>query len=152
MNYWLMKSEPAAFSFEDLKKVKTTCWDGVRNYQARNFLRDSMKKGDLAFFYHSNTDEPCVMGICEIIKEGYPDHTAFDPENIHFDPKGDMNEPVWYMVDVRYKAELKNPVALARIKENEKHQNMKLVQKGNRLSITPVSRDEFDEILRMGSK
>ncbi len=151
--YWLVKSEPEVFSINDLGKIKnkTTCWDGVRNYQARNYLRDEMKKGDLVLFYHSNTDPTAVMGVCEVVKEGYPDHTAFDPENIHYDPKSSPENPAWYMVDIKLKEIFKTPVLLDAIKLNGKLKEMKLVQKGNRLSVMPVTRIEFEEICEMGS-
>jgi len=151
--YWLVKSEPEVFSINDLGKIKnkTTCWDGVRNYQARNYLRDEMKKGDLVLFYHSNTDPTAVMGVCEVVKEGYPDHTAFDPENIHYDPKSSPENPAWYMVDIKLKEIFKTPVLLDAIKLNGKLKEMKLVQKGNRLSVMPVTRIEFEEICRIGS-
>jgi predicted RNA-binding protein with PUA-like domain len=152
-NYWLIKSEPDVFSFDDLKKSKnkTTYWDGVRNYQARNFLRDEMKKGDLVLFYHSNSDPLAVMGVCEVVKEGYPDHTQFDPDNDHYDPKADTNNPTWMMVDVKFKQEFKNPVTLDEIKANPKLKNMRLIQRGNRLSVMPVTKEEFHEIIKMGS-
>lgn len=152
IKYWLVKSEPDVFSWNDLKKCKnqTTYWDGVRNYQARNFLRDEMKKGDLVLFYHSNADPLVVMGICEVVKEGYPDHTQFDPDNAHYDPKADPKSPTWYMVDVKLKKEFKNPVTLDEIKLNPKLKNMKLIQRGNRLSVMPVTKEEFDEIVKMG--
>lgn len=151
--YWLVKSEPEVFSVTDLGKIKnkTTCWDGVRNYQARNYLRDEMKKGDLVLFYHSNTDPTAVMGVCEVVKEGYPDHTAFEPENIHYDPKSSPQNPAWYMVDIKLKEIFNTPVLLDVIKLNGKLKEMKLVQKGNRLSVMPVTRIEFEEICRMGS-
>lgn len=154
MKYWLVKSEPEVFSFNDLKgsRNKTTCWDGVRNYQARNYLRDEMKKGDLVLFYHSNSDPTAIMGVCEVVKEGYPDQTAFDPENIHFDLKSSPQNPVWFMVDIKMKEELKRPVTLEAVKLNAKLKDMKLVQKGNRLSVMPVSKEEFDEIRRMGGR
>jgi predicted RNA-binding protein with PUA-like domain len=150
--YWLIKSEPEDFSFDDLKKNKnkTTYWDGVRNYQARNFLRDEMKKGDLVLFYQSNADPLAVMGVCEVVKEGYPDHTQFDPDNDHYDPKADPNNPTWIMVDVKFKQEFKNPVTLDEIKANSKLKNMRLIQRGNRLSVMPVTKAEFDEIVKMG--
>ena len=102
--YWLLKSEPDVFSIEDLAKAKnkTTHWDGVRNYQARNFLRDSIKKGDLVFFYHSNSEPSAIAGIAEVVKEGYPDFTAFDPDDPHFDPKSKKDQPTWYMVDIKH--------------------------------------------------
>ncbi|HSL89163.1 MAG TPA: EVE domain-containing protein [Ignavibacteriaceae bacterium] len=152
-NYWLVKSEPEEFSFEDLikSKNKTTYWDGVRNYQARNFLRDEMKKGDLVLFYHSNSDPLAVMGVCEVVKEGYPDHTQFDPDNDHYDPKAAHENPTWIMVDIKFKQEFNNPVKLDAIKSNPKLKNMKLIARGNRLSVMPVSKEEFDEIVKMGS-
>jgi predicted RNA-binding protein with PUA-like domain len=104
-NYWLFKSEPNVFSIADLEKAakSTTCWDGVRNYQARNFLRDTIKVGDQVLFYHSNADPPAIVGIAEVVKEGYPDDTAFDAKNIHYDPKSKKAEPTWFMVDIKHK-------------------------------------------------
>lgn len=150
--FWLVKSEPDVFSFSDLKQSKNqnTYWDGVRNYQARNFLRDEMKKGDLVLFYHSNADPLAVMGVCEVVKEGYPDHTQFDPDNDHYDPKADPKNPTWMMVDVKFKQEFKHPVTLDAIKSNSKLKNMKLIARGNRLSVMPVTKEEFDEIVKMG--
>jgi predicted RNA-binding protein with PUA-like domain len=152
--YWLVKTEPSVFSWNDLKKSKnqTTFWDGVRNYQARNYLRDEMKIGDLVLFYHSNADPLAVMGICEVVKEGYPDHTQFDPNNIHYDEKASPSNPTWFMVDIKLKEEFKNPVTLEQIKTNPKLREMKLVQKGNRLSVMPITKTEFDEIVKMGMK
>lgn len=152
--YWLMKTEPSVFSWEDLKisKDQTTFWDGVRNYQARNYLRDEIKIGDEVLFYHSNSDPLAVMGVCEVVKEGYPDHTQFDPHNIHYDEKSDPSNPTWFMVDIKLKKEFKNPVTLEQIKSNPKLKNMKLVQKGNRLSVMPVTKEEFKEIVKMGTK
>jgi len=151
-NYWLFKSEPEDFSWNDLKKSKnkTTYWDGVRNYQARNFLRDEMKKGDLVLFYHSNAEPLAVMGICEVVKEGYPDHTQFDKKNHHHDPKADPKNPTWMMVDIKLVKEFRAPVTLEQIKANPKLKNMKLIQRGQRLSIQPVTKAEWDEILKMG--
>jgi len=152
--YWLVKSEPEAFSLDDLKKSKnqTTCWDGVRNYQARNYLRDEMKKGDLVLFYHSGSNALAVMGTCEVVKEGYPDYTQFDPENDHYDPKADHKNPTWIMVDIQFVKEFKTPVTLVAIKSNPKLKNMKLIARGNRLSVMPVTKEEFDEIEKMGNK
>ncbi len=152
--YWFIKSEPSVFSFDDLKKStnQTTFWDGVRNYQARNFLRDEMKKGDLVLFYHSNANPLAVMGICKVVKEGYPDHTQFDPDNDHYDSKADPNNPTWIMIDVKFVKEFKTPVTLDSIKSNPKLKNMKLIARGNRLSVMPVTKEEFDEIERMGDK
>jgi predicted RNA-binding protein with PUA-like domain len=150
-NFWLVKSEPDVFSIEDLKrsKNKTTCWDGVRNYQARNYLKNEMKVGDEVLFYHSNTEPPAVVGVCKVVKEGYADHTQFDPEDKHFFPSADPKNPIWYMVDVQFLKQLKKPVTLADIKANRKLKNLKLVKRGNRLSVMPVQKEEFDEILKM---
>jgi predicted RNA-binding protein with PUA-like domain len=143
MNYWLMKSEPDAFSIDDLARApkKTTCWDGVRNYQARNMLRDQMKKGDLAFFYHSNCEVPGIVGVVEIVREGYPDHTAFDPEDHHFDPKSDPENPRWFMVDVKLKKKFSRVVSLRELKActDKSLSGFQLLAKGNRLSVMPVT-------------
>jgi len=150
--YWLVKSEPNAFSIDDLAKSKnkTTCWDGVRNYQARNFIRDEMKIGDEVLFYHSNTDPNAVVGYCEVVKEGYPDDTQFDPEHKHYFPKADPKNPPWFMVDIKLVKKFRNPITLAEIKANIKLKDMRLVQRGNRLSVMPVDKKEFEEILKMG--
>ena len=149
--YWLIKSESDVFSIDDLEKAenKTTYWDGVRNYQARNYMRDEMKIGDKVLFYHSNSEPNAAAGVCEIVKEGYPDFTAYDAENKHYDPKSTMENPTWYMVDVKFVKKFKNAVTLAEIKENPKLQDMKLVQRGNRLSVMPVLKEEFDEVVKM---
>jgi predicted RNA-binding protein with PUA-like domain len=143
MAYWLMKSEPGVFGIDDLAKSprKTTHWDGVRNFQARNFMRDEMRRGDLAFFYHSSCDEPGVVGIVEIVKEGYPDRTAFDKDDDHFDPDSDPANPRWYMVDVRMKRKFRRTITLATLREHEQRalKGLALLKRGNRLSITPVS-------------
>jgi predicted RNA-binding protein with PUA-like domain len=151
--YWLVKSEPTVFSIDDLKNGKngTTHWDGVRNYQARNFMRDVMKKGDPVLFYYSNTDPNAVAGICEVVKEGYPDHTQFDPESPHFFPSSDPKNPVWYMVDIKFKSKFKKQVTLNEIKANPKLKKMRLIQRGNRLSVMPVEKAEFEEIVKMGN-
>jgi predicted RNA-binding protein with PUA-like domain len=150
MNYWLMKSEPESFSIADLKSrpKKTEHWDGVRNYQARNFMR-AMKKGDLAFFYHSSCETPGVYGIIEIARVAYPDHTAWDPENHHYDPKSTPERPLWDMVDVRFQREFKRPVTLSAIKAQAVLKYMRLVQRGSRLSIMPVSAKEWNIILKL---
>jgi predicted RNA-binding protein with PUA-like domain len=153
MDYWLMKSEPDAFSIADLKSrsKKTEHWDGVRNYQARNFMR-AMKKGDLAFFYHSSCEVPGVYGIIEIARAAYPDHTAWDPENRHYDPKSTPERPLWFMVDVRFKRELKKPVTLTAIKMQPALKQMRLVQRGSRLSVMPVSAKEWNTILKLAEE
>lgn len=150
--YWLVKSEPSAFSIDDLakSKSKTTHWDGVRNYQARNFMRDEMKKGDLVLYYHSNAEPTAVVGVCEIVKEGYPDFTAFDPDDKHFDPKSKKDKPTWIMVNLKLIKKFKTQVSLASIKEHPKLQEMRLVQRGNRLSVMPVAKKEFDIIVKLG--
>ena len=151
MQYWLMKSEPSEFGIDDLKNrpQKTEPWDGVRNYQARNMMRDDMKKGDLVFFYHSNCDEPGIVGIMTIAKEGYPDTTAFDPKDKHYDPKSDPDKPRWFHVDVKYKRKLIRTITLAEMREHKALQDMRLLQKGNRLSIMPVTKKEWDYILSL---
>ena len=151
MKYWLVKSEPEVFSIDDLSKSKnkTTYWDGVRNYQARNFIRDEMKLGDKVLFYHSNTEPNAVVGICEVVKEAYPDFTAFDPKDIHYDPKSKKESPAWFMVDLKFEEKFSKPVTLQEIKTNKKLQKMRLVQPGNRLSVMPVEKEEFDEIVKL---
>jgi predicted RNA-binding protein with PUA-like domain len=151
MPYWLVKSEPDEFSIDDLYKApkRTEHWDGVRNYQARNFMRDGMKKGDEVFFYHSNCDTPGIVGIAKVAREAYPDHTAFDPDDPHYDPKSDPDDPRWLMVDVKYVRKLKRTIPLSELKENPKLENMALVRKGNRLSVMPVSEQEWNAILDM---
>lgn len=150
--YWLIKSDPGEFSIQDLKKCKdkTTYWNGVRNYQARNFMRDEMKNGDGVLFYHSNAEPNAVVGICEIAHEGYPDHTQFDPDDIHFFPSAKEEDPTWFMVDVKFVKKFKRPVTLDEIKRNPKLMNMRLLQKGTRLSVMPVTREEFDEVVKIG--
>lgn len=150
-NYWLIKSEPDVYSIDDLEKDKKTYWDGVRNYQARNFMRDEMKKGDQVIFYHSNTEPPAAVGICEVVKEGYPDFTAFDPDDNHYDPKSKEDNPTWMMVDVKFLKKFNKLVPITDMKENPKLKDMKLVQRGNRLSVMPLTKSEFDEIIKMGS-
>ena len=151
MNHWLVKSEPDVFSFADLLKApkRTTCWDGVRNYQARNTLRDQMKTGDRVFYYHSNAEPSGIAGICEVVREGYPDHTAFDPTDPHFDPKSRRDEPTWYMVDVRAVAAFPRLVTLAELKGVKGLEKMALVQKGSRLSVQPVTRKEWEIVCRI---
>ncbi len=149
--YWLLKSDATVFSIDDLEKCKnkTTYWDGVRNYQARNFLRDDMKIGDQILFYHSNSEPNEIVGVCEVVKEGYPDFTAFDPNDIHYDPKSKKENPTWIMVDIKLLKKFKKGISLEEIKKNELLSNMRLVQRGNRLSVMPVEKKEFDEILKM---
>jgi len=154
MNYWLMKSEPDVFSFEDLKSrpKQTEPWDGVRNYQARNFMRDAMKVGDPILFYHSNTTPPGVAGIAEVASEPYPDPTAFDKNSNYYDPKSHRDNPRWVLIDVRYKADLKRLVSLEEMKVMPELVDMRVLQRGNRLSITPVSKAEFQAIVAAARK
>lgn len=152
MHYWLMKSEPDEFSIQALKNRphQTEGWDGVRNYQARNFMRDDMREGDLAFFYHSNTQVPGVVGIMRITREGYPDDTAFDPQDPHYDPKSDPDKPRWYRVDVTFERELARVIPLAEIKDHaDELEDLPLVRKGNRLSVMPIEKKHWDFILGM---
>ena len=150
MNYWLMKTEPDAFSIDDLasRPKKTEPWDGVRNYQARNMMRDEMKKGDQVFFYHSNCAQPGIVGIAEVVKTGYPDFTAFDPDTKYYDPKSDPDNPRWYMVDIKYKRKTHRTISLHELKTYKTLAEMPLVRKGNRLSIMPVSKKHWDFILK----
>ena len=151
MNYWLFKTEPGCFSFADLQNRPrmTEHWDGVRNYQARNFLRDSVKLGDLILFYHSSIPAPAIVGIAEVVREGYPDFTALDPQGEHFDPKASQDKPIWYMVDVRYQQALPREVTLEAIKGNPLLAAMPLVNR-SRLSIQPVTAEEWRIITTMG--
>lgn len=156
MNHWLLKSEPGTFSIDDLagSPGRTTRWDGVRNYQARNFIRDEIKKGDLAFFYHSSCPEPGVVGIVEITREAYPDETAFDPRDKHFDPDSERSNPRWYVVDVRLKRKLEKPLTLVKLKQyaGDRLSALRLLKRGNRLSVMPVSAAEWRFILSLDSK
>jgi len=152
MNYWLIKSEPDAFSIDDLKNCpgRADHWDGIRNYQARNFIRDTMRKGDLALFYHSSCAKPGVVGICEIVSAAYPDHTAFDPASKYFDPGSDPENPRWLMMDVRYKRKLKRLISLEEIKQHaERLDGLPLIRRGNRLSIMPVDKAHWDLIISL---
>jgi len=145
-----MKSEPSCFSFDNLKALPnaTEHWDGVRNFQARGYLKDEMKVGDLAFFYHSNIPDPAIVGIVEIVREGYPDFTAFDPQGEHFDPRGTPEKPLWYMVDVRYVKPLPRLVTLREMKGMPELADMVLLKRG-RLSVQPVREEEWLAILRL---
>ena len=154
MNYWLMKSEPDVFGIQDLyqRPQQTEPWDGVRNYQARNMMRDAMKLGDQVFFYHSNCDEPGIVGIMEIAKEGYPDHTAFDPDDHHFDPKSDPANPRWIMVDVKFVRQFSRTIGLKELKARPELISMAVVRPGNRLSVMPMSAEEWAFILGLESE
>jgi predicted RNA-binding protein with PUA-like domain len=147
MNYWLMKSEPGTFSIDDLERVDQEPWDGVRNYQARNFMRDDMRVGDKVFFYHSNCEVPGIVGIARVASEAYPDPTQFDPKDGHFDPKSSRDKPRWILVDIAFVRRLKRTIALAELKDDPMLDGMPLVRKGNRLSVMPVEAAHFKHIL-----
>jgi len=148
--YWLIKSEPDVFSFQHLQAApkQTTSWDSVRNTGARNFLRDGMKKGDLCFYYHSNAEPSGIVGICEVVREGYPDHTALDPTHDYFDPDSVAETPTWFMVDVKAVEALPRQVTLPEIKASTELQEMALL-KVSRLSVAPVTAQEWEIVLRM---
>lgn len=150
-NYWLMKSEPGEFSIDDLdaRPLKTEPWDGVRNYQARNMMRDEMKPGDQAFFYHSACEEPGIVGIVRISGEAYPDPTAFDPDDKHYDPKSDPDDPRWFLVDVKFVRKLERTLSLRELKEHDALTDMILLRRGNRLSVMPVNESHWDYILEL---
>ncbi|MFZ2314190.1 MAG: EVE domain-containing protein [Gammaproteobacteria bacterium] len=154
MKYWLFKSEPESFGIDTLSKMpkQTEHWDGVRNYQARNMMRDDMKKGDLGFFYHSNCTPPGIAGMVEIVKEAYPDFTAFNPESPYFDPKSTRENPRWFMVDVKLVKKFPHFITLDEIKRHPKLEEMLINRKGNRLSITPVTESEWKVLVRLGEK
>jgi predicted RNA-binding protein with PUA-like domain len=148
-----MKSEPDAYSFDDLlaQKDQTDHWDGIRNYQARNLMRE-MKAGDGVLFYHSSTVPPHVAGVAEVVREAYPDHTSWDKKSKYFDPKSTPDTPRWFMVDIRAVRKLESPVTLEELKANPKLKKMRVVQKGQRLSVQPALKSEFDEVLRMAKQ
>lgn len=149
MQYWLMKSEPEAFSIDDLagRPEQIEHWDGVRNYQARNMMRDEMKIGDQVFFYHSNCDLPGIVGIAEIARESYPDYTAFDPDDKHFDSKSNPDKPTWFMVDVKFVRKLQRTISLQELKQQQALTELALVRRGNRLSIMPITAQQWHFIL-----
>ncbi|MCQ8119982.1 EVE domain-containing protein [Methylomonas methanica] len=151
MNYWLMKSEPDTFGIDDLfnRPEQTEHWDGVRNYQARNMMRDDMKIGDQVFFYHSNCDEPGIVGIMQVVRESYPDFTAFDPDDKHFDPKSNPDKPTWYMVDVKFVRKLSRNISLRELKLKTELADLALLRRGNRLSIMPVNAEQWAFILSL---
>ena len=149
--YWILKSEPDSFSIDDLEAVGTTAWDGVRNYQARNYLR-AQRKGDRVLFYHSSCAEPGVVGIAEIARAAYPDDTAFDPSDKHYDPKSDPSDPTWYMPDVKFVSRLPRVVTLHELQGRPELEGLLLTRKGNRLSVMPASKEHFDFIVRLARK
>ena len=149
MNYWLMKSEPDVFGIDHLQQMpnQTEHWDGVRNYQARNMIRDEMKAGDKVFFYHSNCKEPGIVGVMEVVREGYPDFTSWDPESKYYDPKSSEDNPRWFMVDVKFVRKFKRTITLRELKESAGLEELALVRRGSRLSIMPVTEAQWQIIL-----
>ena len=153
MRYWLLKSEPDVFSLEDLKNCpnQTEPWDGIRNYQARNLMRDEMKVGDQAFFYHSRQAEPAIVGTVRVVQEAYPDHTSWDPSSKYFDEKSSPENPRWLMVDVQFESEFSRPVTLKELRSVPELKEMFLLRKGMRLSVQPVTEEEFQLILAIAN-
>ena len=149
MNYWLMKSEPDTFSIDDLKRKGKEAWDGVRNYQARNFMRDGMRVGDKVFFYHSNCAVPGIAGIASVATAAYPDPSQFDPKSPYFDAGAKREDPRWMLVDVKFVRKLKRVITLEELKGIDELADMALVRKGNRLSVMPVSKPHWDYILTL---
>ena len=150
MHYWLFKSEPDCYSITDLKNDGVGHWDGVRNYQARNFLRDDIKKGDMVVYYHSSCKEPAAVGLARVVKGGYPDHTAWDPSSEHPDPKSTPEKPLWYMVDIVCEEIFNTPVTLKRMRADDAYADMRLLARGNRLSVFPIEKKHFDRIVAQG--
>lgn len=150
MKYWLLKTEPESFSIEDLQNApnQTTFWDGVRNYQARNYLRDEIKPGDRVLFYHSNANPPAIVGTAKVTKAGYPDHTAWDETNHHYDPGSTPEKPRWYMVDIQYEQTFDEPLSLESMRKVKSLAKMELLRKGSRLSVQPVTAEEFKTVLK----
>ena len=153
MHRWLMKSEPDAFSIDNLKNApkQTEHWDGVRNYQARNMMRDAMNVGDPVFFYHSNCKEPGIVGIAKVVKAAYPDFTAWDPESKYYDPKSSPDNPRWVMVDIKFVRKLPRTITLNELKAHPGLNEMPLVRRGNRLSIMPVTDEQWNIVLTLES-
>jgi predicted RNA-binding protein with PUA-like domain len=153
MNHWLLKSEPDTFGIDHLAALpkRTAAWDGVRNYQARNMLRDSMKKGDTAFFYHSSCEIPGIAGIVRVVKEGYPDATAFDPKHHHYDPESSRSEPRWFVVDVQLVRKFRRLITLDELRKHagDALSDFVILRRGNRLSVTPVTKAEWDFVLTL---
>ena len=150
--YWLLKCEPEAYAITDLERDGVTTWEGVRNYQARNFLRDDMKVGDGVLFYASNADPSGVTGLAEVAREGYPDPTAFEPKSRYYDPKSDPDAPIWYRVDVRFVEAFPQLIPLEALKATPGLERMMVVQKGSRLSVQPVAKPEFEIVRKLGRK
>jgi predicted RNA-binding protein with PUA-like domain len=154
MKYWLFKSEPGCFSIDDLAASpnKTTHWEGVRNFQARNFLRDDVARGDLVFFYNSNAKPPGVAGICEVVRAGYPDHFALDPASMYFEPRARKDNPIWYMVDVKFRQKFSEVIPLTILKKTPGLESMMVCGRGSRLSIQPVRVAEWKIIVKLAAR
>ncbi|PLX95369.1 MAG: EVE domain-containing protein [Desulfuromonas sp.] len=149
--FWLMKSEPNCFSIDDLAAMpdRREHWDGVRNYQARNLLRDEIKVGDGVLFYHSNIPSPAIVGVAKVVREGYPDFTALDPTSDHFDPKATQETPIWYMVDIEYVATFEHPLDREALRRHPLLAEMGVLKKGNRLSVQPVTFEQWQTVLEV---
>lgn len=154
MKYWLLKTEPESFSIHDLAAAadQTTCWDGVRNYQARNFMRDEMRIGDRVLFYHSNADPPAIVGTATVVREAYPDPTAWKRGDHHFDPKASPENPIWQMVDIKLEKIFASPLGLDQLRDVTALQDMELLRRGSRLSVQPVKKSEFEAVLKLAGK
>lgn len=154
VKYWLLKSEPDCFSIDHLAAApkQTTCWSGVRNYQARNMLRDDMKPGDRVLYYHSSADPPAVVGLATIVKPGYPDHTAEDKSDDHYDPKHTKQNAIWYMVDVKFEEKFPRELPLEELRKQPTLKEMVLLQKGSRLSVQPVRKAEYEAIVKLAQQ
>ncbi len=148
-NYWLLKSEPDCYSIDDLQRDGATCWSGVRNYQARNYMRDLMKPGDGVLFYHSSAQPPGIAGLGEIAREGYADTTALDPKDDHYDPKATSENPIWSMVDVKFVKKFGEVIPLNELKSAPGLEKMMVIQKGSRLSVQPVTEEEWKIVTKM---
>ncbi|HMP78362.1 MAG TPA: EVE domain-containing protein [Pirellulaceae bacterium] len=154
MAHWLFKSEPNSYSIDDLAaEVKqTTFWNGMRNYQARNLMRDQIQVGDDVLFYHSSTEPAGIVGLCRIVRAAYPDHTALDTRSPYFDPKSTADNPIWMMVDIRLVRQFKSMISLAELRKEKRLANMELLRRGSRLSVQPVSASEFKTIMRIAER
>jgi predicted RNA-binding protein with PUA-like domain len=150
--YWLLKSEPGTYSIDDLERDGTTCWEGVRNYQARNLLRDEVKKGDLVLFHHSSAKPPGVAGVARVVRDGYPDAFAFDPASPYHDPKSDPADPRWFLVDVKFVERFPEVVPLADLKADPELDGMLVTKRGQRLSVQPVEKAHFERVRKLGRK
>lgn len=149
MNYWLIKSEPEVYSIDHLQRDKKTLWENVRNYQARNFMMKGMQLGDLAFFYHSNAEPSGIAGLCKVSKIGLPDPSQFDKKSDYFDKKATLEKPIWFCVEVSFVQKFKTVLALAELRNNSKLKELLVLKKGQRLSVQPVAKDDYEQILKM---